>query len=77
MKIFKLIIIMITFLAVSLTSIGCSHFRFTPMMCDAQNGENIPQECYEYDEEEALKASDLTPSTECKECSQKDKIDYK
>lgn len=50
---------------------GCAGFSFNAQMCDPNgpNAHNMPQECYNYTEEDAQKASELPEETPCNDCS--------
>jgi hypothetical protein len=59
---------------------GCSGFRFNAMMCDelrADPAQPLPQECRNYSEDEAARASEGKKEEPCLDCTRPELLEYK
>ncbi|GEM_PF-3729220 len=59
---------------------GCSYFKVSGTMCEqaaADPSRPVPQECRDYDEAAAEKASLPKKTGECPECSEPEKLEYR
>ena len=66
--------IKVVILSLALVFIGCSHFTFNKQMCsNIKIGDNIPQECLPYVEEDIKKAFEAKQN---KQTSKKDLIEF-
>jgi hypothetical protein len=58
---------------------GCSGFRFNAMMCDQLRSDPtrpIPQECRNYSEEEAARASEGKKKEPCIDCTSPEPLEF-